>query len=442
MKKEQPATAEGMLRRAIQYDPNNRSAHYLLGQLLQQIGRAEEAKKRIRHRRDRCSPPDDDKRGSRLLAAMAAGLRVFVMSAGRLRRPARTCRSRSRMSPRRRAGPSSDLRRRRSQAIHPRNQRRRRGARRRRSRRLGRCVRARAGLASRRRSTEATFAAGRGADQPALSQQARRHVRGHHRPRRPAPYGLGVGRLCRRLRQRRLARSVRDLLRTERALSQSRRRPLRGRDRRGWARDDDGRAGDRAARSSTSIATAGSISSWRTICGSIWPRRPSPAPAATASGRAAGQLRTEGAADRHQSALSQRGQRQVRRRLGALGHCARDRALLDDRARRRPHRRRLAGYLCRVRLDRGNSLPEQPRRHVHRHRRRKRHRLQRAGQPAGRDGRGGRRLQRRRPLDLAKTHSPTTSRRSTATSARACSRMPRSPPASTCRTATCSGAPA
>ena len=45
MKKGQPATAEGMLRRAIQYDPNNRSAHYLLGQLLQQMGRLEEAKR-------------------------------------------------------------------------------------------------------------------------------------------------------------------------------------------------------------------------------------------------------------------------------------------------------------------------------------------------------------------------------------------------------------
>ena len=30
MKKGEPATAEGMLTRAIQYDPNNRSAHYLL----------------------------------------------------------------------------------------------------------------------------------------------------------------------------------------------------------------------------------------------------------------------------------------------------------------------------------------------------------------------------------------------------------------------------
>jgi cytochrome c-type biogenesis protein CcmH/NrfG len=45
MKKNQPATAEGMLRRAIEYDPNNRSAHYLLAQLLQQTGRLEEAKR-------------------------------------------------------------------------------------------------------------------------------------------------------------------------------------------------------------------------------------------------------------------------------------------------------------------------------------------------------------------------------------------------------------
>jgi tetratricopeptide (TPR) repeat protein len=45
MKKDEPATAEGMLRRAIEYDPNNRTAHYVLAQLLQQTGRVEEAKK-------------------------------------------------------------------------------------------------------------------------------------------------------------------------------------------------------------------------------------------------------------------------------------------------------------------------------------------------------------------------------------------------------------
>jgi tetratricopeptide (TPR) repeat protein len=45
MKKNEPAMAEGMLRRAIQYDPNNRTAHYVLAQLLQQTGRIDEAKK-------------------------------------------------------------------------------------------------------------------------------------------------------------------------------------------------------------------------------------------------------------------------------------------------------------------------------------------------------------------------------------------------------------
>ena len=44
MTKDQPATAEGMLRRAIQYDPNNRAAHYLLAQLLQRMGRHDEAR--------------------------------------------------------------------------------------------------------------------------------------------------------------------------------------------------------------------------------------------------------------------------------------------------------------------------------------------------------------------------------------------------------------
>lgn len=45
MQKGQNATAEGMLTRAIDYDPNNRSAHYLFAQLLQRMGRADEAKR-------------------------------------------------------------------------------------------------------------------------------------------------------------------------------------------------------------------------------------------------------------------------------------------------------------------------------------------------------------------------------------------------------------
>jgi Flp pilus assembly protein TadD len=36
-----------MLRRTIQFDPNNKSAHYLLGQVLQDTGRTEEARRQF-----------------------------------------------------------------------------------------------------------------------------------------------------------------------------------------------------------------------------------------------------------------------------------------------------------------------------------------------------------------------------------------------------------
>ena len=45
MTRGQPSTAEGMLRRAVEYDPNNKSAQYLLGQALQKLGREGEAAK-------------------------------------------------------------------------------------------------------------------------------------------------------------------------------------------------------------------------------------------------------------------------------------------------------------------------------------------------------------------------------------------------------------
>ncbi|HEX4949092.1 MAG TPA: tetratricopeptide repeat protein [Blastocatellia bacterium] len=45
LKKRDLGNAEGMLRRAIQMDPNNKSAHYMLAQLLQQTGRTDEAKR-------------------------------------------------------------------------------------------------------------------------------------------------------------------------------------------------------------------------------------------------------------------------------------------------------------------------------------------------------------------------------------------------------------
>ena len=45
VKKGELGTAEGMLRQAVELDPNNTSAHYLLAQVLQQTGRAEEARR-------------------------------------------------------------------------------------------------------------------------------------------------------------------------------------------------------------------------------------------------------------------------------------------------------------------------------------------------------------------------------------------------------------
>jgi len=44
MQKDDLAAAEGMLRQAIAYDPNNKTAHYMLGQLLQRAGREDEAR--------------------------------------------------------------------------------------------------------------------------------------------------------------------------------------------------------------------------------------------------------------------------------------------------------------------------------------------------------------------------------------------------------------
>ena len=38
-----PDAAEGMLRHAVELDPNNKAAHYLLGQVFQRLGKADEA---------------------------------------------------------------------------------------------------------------------------------------------------------------------------------------------------------------------------------------------------------------------------------------------------------------------------------------------------------------------------------------------------------------
>ena len=59
MQKGIPPTAEGMLRRAIAYDPNNRTAHYLLGQLLQQTGPRARRRSASSSSPSSCSSPGD-----------------------------------------------------------------------------------------------------------------------------------------------------------------------------------------------------------------------------------------------------------------------------------------------------------------------------------------------------------------------------------------------
>ena len=71
MKKAQPAVAEGMLRRAIEFDPNNRAAHYLLAQLLQQTGREEDAKREFEIA-ERLRGPPGSMSDARLFAVLCA----------------------------------------------------------------------------------------------------------------------------------------------------------------------------------------------------------------------------------------------------------------------------------------------------------------------------------------------------------------------------------
>ena len=283
MKKGQPATAEGMLRRAIDYDPNNRAAHYLLAQLLQQLGRAEEAKQEfaIAERLDDARRASDGGR----------------CDARRLRRPG-GARAASALALRRgdRAGPPAapwpvrfvdvaaeagltqpitygDAG---AQALHHRDQRLRRGDDRPRRRRVGRPRDAeRHPARARRRGATAPGRPGRRRGSGCIATCAdasstRRAASGLDRDR------LGVERVRRRRRRRRARRSVHHLLRPQRPVSQPRTAAASRTSPRRPVSRPAAIAGAPAVRCSTSIATATSICSSPTICRSIWRRRPSP----------------------------------------------------------------------------------------------------------------------------------------------------------------------
>ena len=136
-------------------------------------------------------------------------------------------------------------------------------------------------------------------------------------------FRLGSGLLRRRLRQRRLRRSVRQLLGPQRPVSQQRRRHVHRRVRESRRRRAADSAGAPAAASSTTIATAISICSSPATSTSIRRRRRAPAAAALLPlQRHPRALRSARIRRRHQHPLSQPRRRHVRRRLRSVGNRA------------------------------------------------------------------------------------------------------------------------
>ena len=116
-----------------------------------------------------------------------------------------------------------------------------------------------------------------------------------------------------------------------------------------------------------------------------------------------GQLRAQGPSHRYEL-LYRNPARDVRRRVRTVRRRPRDGPVSDDRRGCRFHRRRVDGHLRRVRLDGGDSLPQQQGRNVYGRCRREWNRVQRGRQPqAGMGSRPGD-YNNDGLLDLVKTH--------------------------------------
>ena len=158
-----------------------------------------------------------------------------------------------------------------------------------------------------------------GFDQSSLQEQPRRHLHRCHGEGGPDAIGLGIGGHRRRLRQRRLRRSLHHLLRSERPLPQQRRRHVHRRDREGGPA-----AGRCALRLGLHMGRLRSRRPSRSL------RRDVPEHDAREAAEArrehrlplegrAGELRSSRAAARIRPALSQQRRRHVHRRQPAIG---------------------------------------------------------------------------------------------------------------------------
>ena len=317
-KTDQPAAAEDMLRRAVEYDPNNKSAHYLLAQVLQQAGRAEEAKREF----EIAERLQGDIEVTRALGVGSPRLRLLRVAAARASAPTR---GRSRfvdVADARGTARAVGLRRRRPQALHHRDQRRRRRLPRLRQRRLAR--RARAERHAARRTERARSRRPRPARRrcrTSIATTATARSRDVDRARRPATRPAGPRRVCAGDYDNDgwldlfVTYYGQNVLYRNRGDGRSRTSP------RARACRAAARAGDRAA------------------LRRLRPRRPRrpvrrQLPARSISRTAAeagqgpelpleghpGELRAARAADRHQPPLPQRGRRHVRRRVADVRH--------------------------------------------------------------------------------------------------------------------------
>src|SRR6266850_2032040 len=211
--------AVALFRDALARRSQYAEAHYMLGTISRQRGDLDEALAEFRET-IRMNPASAEAQTSLAQALQArhdpAGASAAFAEAGEAQFLVYQRRAR------RRPGRRHGLWRRHLEQVPARNDRHRRGGVRLRQRRLARSV-------FRERFDPRRISAGPGADQSSLPEQARRHVRGRHDESRACRERLGTGRLRRRLRQRRLRRSVRQLLGTEPLVSQPGERYVRRR---------------------------------------------------------------------------------------------------------------------------------------------------------------------------------------------------------------------
>ena len=375
------------------------SAHYLLAQLLQQIGPPRGSQGGVRDRRKAAGAARAmNARAILRGVALAAFTSVAAWSARRLA-DAALARTADRRRRARRSHVSVDLRRRRSQAIHHRDQRRRRRARRLRPRRLARRARAeRHAPRGRRSGAMRRFGPG---EAPANRL---------YRNQRDGTFADVTDRVG--LRRTGWASGVcagdydsdgwlgpvPHLLRPERALPQRPRRPVPGRHRGRRAcaaRDVRWGSGctfidyDRDGRLDLFVSNylrfdleaaaepgKGPNCLWKGVPVNCGPK---------------------GLPTDTNLLFRNRGNGMFEDVSVGIRRRARDRPVSDDRGGGGSGRRRLARHLRRLRFHRRHPLPQQPGWHVHGRGARKRRGVQRSGEPAGGHGPGRRRRQHRWP---------------------------------------------